>query len=82
MAGAAEEDGWMTLYWTIFIVLIALGFIGGESYALYTGKQTLSRYVWTLSKAWPPLPWVVGLMTGAIATHFWWGGIVCFAPVQ
>ena len=73
----------MTIYWTVFFVLFLLGFIGGEAYALYTGKTTLSRYVWTLSKAWPPLPWIVGLITGFVAAHFWWGGaLICYVPVQ
>jgi hypothetical protein len=72
----------MNIYWTVFIILILLGFIGGETYALCTNKQTLSRYVWTVSKSFPPLPWVVGVLVGFLACHFWWGGIVCFAPVQ
>ena len=72
----------MTIYWTVFFILFLLGFIGGEAYALYSGKQTLSRYVWTLSKAWPPLPLVVGVIAGFVFCHLWWGGIVCYAAVQ
>ena len=72
----------MTIYWTVFFILAIVGFIGGEGYALYTGKTTLSRYVWTLSKDWPPLPLVVGVNTGFVFCHFWWGGIVCYAAVQ
>ena len=72
----------MTLYWTVWLFVIVLTFATAEAYALWKGKQTLSRYVWTVSKAWPPFPYVAGFITGFLACHFWWGGIVCFAPVQ
>jgi hypothetical protein len=62
----------MTIYWTVFFILMVLGFAGGEAWAIWKGKQTLSRYVWDVSCDWPPLPWVVGVLTGAVATHFWW----------
>lgn len=60
---------------------IALTFAVGETYALMHGKTTLSRYVWNLSKAFPPFPWIVGVLVGFLACHFWWGGaLMCFAP--
>jgi hypothetical protein len=71
----------MFVIWTVWLILIILSFAGLEGYALMTNKTTLSRYVWTFSKAWPPFPWFVGFITGLLVTHFWWGGIVCFAPV-
>lgn len=70
----------MNIYWTVWLVAIALTFAAGETYALMTGHKTLSRWVWDISKAWPPFPWVVGVLMGFLACHFWWGGIVCFAP--
>lgn len=73
----------MTLYWTIYIVVIVLGgFAVGETYALMTNRMTLSRFVWTLSKAFPLLPFIVGFVIGVLAAHFWWGGIVSFEPVS
>jgi hypothetical protein len=72
----------MTIFWTIWLfALLPVSFAAAEGYALYTGKPTLSRYVWTLSKAWPPFPFVAGFLSGFLACHFWWGGIVCFSPV-
>ena len=71
----------MNLYWSIWLLGIVLTFAAGEGYALYTGRTTLSRYVWDLSAAFPPFPWIAGIMTGFLGAHFWWGGIVCFAPV-
>jgi hypothetical protein len=41
----------------------------------------MSRYIWTASKAFPPLGAFVGLVIGVLLCHFFWGGIVCFAPV-
>jgi hypothetical protein len=72
----------MTIVWTAFLGAIVGIFAALEGYALKTHRPTLSRYVWTLSKAFPPFPWIVGVIVGFLAAHFWWGGIVCFAPVQ
>ena len=71
----------MDLFWAGWVVVIAVSFGCFEAYALCTGRQTLSRTVWDFSAAWPPLPFVAGLVVGFLACHFWWGGIVCFAPV-
>lgn len=69
----------MTIYWAFFLIVILLMFIGGESYALAYGRQTLSRFVWDLSKSWPPLGWIMGLVTGFVAAHFFWGGsLICY----
>lgn len=72
----------MTLLWTMWLVLIALSFAAFETYALKRNKTTLSRYVWTVSKYFPLFPFLIGLLAGTLATHFWWGGIVCFSPVK
>jgi hypothetical protein len=45
-----------------------------EGYALSHGKTTLSRYTWDLTKAWPPLPLIVGAVIGFTTCHFFWGG--------
>lgn len=67
--------------WAIWVLGIAVTFAIGESWALYHNKPTLSRSVWTWSVAFPLLPFLAGLLAGGLAVHFWWGGIVCFAPV-
>lgn len=73
----------MSAYWTIWLfIALPVSFGLAEAYALWKGKTTLSRYVLTISKAWPPFPYVAGFITGFLACHFWWGGIVSFAPVQ
>ena len=71
----------MNIYWSIWLfVLLPLTFAGGEAYALHTGRTTLSRFIWNLSKAFPLFPFLAGLLTGGLAVHFWWGGVVSFAP--
>jgi hypothetical protein len=68
----------MEAYWAFWVVGIAVTFGIAEWWALKTNRATLSRTVWDFSKAWPPLPFVAGLLAGFLACHFWWGGIVCF----
>ena len=72
----------MSWYWSIWLfIALPVTFAAGEAYAIHTGRITLSRFIWNLSKAFPPFPWIVGVLVGFLACHFWWGGIVCFAPV-
>jgi len=70
----------MELFWWFWVLLIAVSFGAFEAFALRTGRATLSRTVWDTTKAWPPLPFIAGGVAGFLACHFWWGGIVCFAP--
>lgn len=71
----------MMWVWIGWLALLIASFAGFETFALKTNRTTLSRFVWIASKAWPPLPFVAGFVAGFLACHFWWGGIVCFAPV-
>lgn len=58
--------------WTIFIVGFVVIFAIIEGWAIATGGTTLSRYTWELSKSWPLMPFVLGLVSGGLAVHFWW----------
>lgn len=60
---------WVWVGWLIFLIV---SFAIFEGYAIKTGRQTLSRTVWIWSKAWPPLPFICGLIAGGLAVHFWW----------
>lgn len=68
--------------WTLWLIAIVVSFAVFEGTALATGGTTLSRYVWNLSAAFPPFPYIAGFITGFFACHFWWGGIVSFKPVN
>jgi hypothetical protein len=37
--------------------------------------------VWTASKAFPLLPFIVGFVIGVLACHFFWGGITSFESI-
>lgn len=62
----------MDWVWVTWILGIVVSFALLEGYALTHDRTTLSRFVWRLSKAWPPLPFVAGLLAGGLAVHFWW----------
>jgi hypothetical protein len=70
----------MEWVWTLWVLAIFVSFAIFEGWALMKNKSTLSRATWKLSKAWPPLPFVVGFLIGFLVCHFWWGGVVCFEP--
>lgn len=71
----------MKLFWAIWIFAIAATFACAEWFALAHGTTTLSRFVWDVTAAWPPLPFIAGFLAGFLCCHFWWGGIVSFKPV-
>lgn len=62
----------MTYYWTAVIVLPLIAFAIGETYAFKNNQLTLSRYVVNASRAWPLLPFVLGLILGGLGVHFFW----------
>lgn len=68
----------MNVYWVFWLAVLVAGFAVGEAYALAHNKTTLSRFVWNVTKAFPLLPFIAGLLAGGLAVHFWWGGAVCF----
>ena len=71
----------MTWVWAAWWIFLFVSFGVLESFALSTNRTTLSRWMWTASKAFPLLPFIVGLIVGVLAAHFFWGGITSFAPV-
>src|SRR5262245_25604984 len=76
-----KESPFMSWIWAGWIIFLIVSFAAFEAFAIATRRMTLSRFVWTASKNFPLLPFIAGLLAGGLAVHFWWGGIVCFAPV-
>jgi len=68
--------------WAIWLFVLVASFAVLEGWALKSNRMTLSRFVWTVTKAWPPLPFIAGFVAGFLACHFFWGGIVSFAPAS
>lgn len=54
--------------WLLALVWLALY----EWWALATNHQSLSRAMWLMTTAWPPLIFLIGLLVGGLAVHFWW----------
>lgn len=69
----------MAVAWAAWLLVVIVTFAAFETYALQTNRTTLSRFVWNATKAWPPLPFIVGLIIGFVCAHFWWGGsLICY----
>lgn len=62
----------MTTVWIIWFAFFVISFGFFEGWALAHNKKTLSRVVWDFTKAWPPLPFIFGLVAGGLAVHFFW----------
>lgn len=58
--------------WGVLIVAILSVIAILEAHAISKNKTTLSRYVWSATKAFPPLPFIVGLVVGFLGCHFFW----------
>ncbi len=65
------------MIWLAWTSAVAVSFAALETHAIVTKRPTLSRSVWTLSKAFPPFPAIFGLIVGFLACHFWWYGGYC-----
>jgi hypothetical protein len=35
-------------------------------------QNTLSRFIWTIGQKWPLSIWLMGMLAGSLATHFFW----------
>jgi hypothetical protein len=65
--------------WFGLIILCLAIILGYEAIALWTGRQTLSRYTVRGCRNYPLIPFVVGLIVGGLAVHFWlpWCPDIC-----
>jgi len=73
--------------WVISIILaIILSFAALEAYALKNHVPTFSRFVWEITVDHPAIivifVGVLGFVLGFLSCHFWWGGMISFAPVK
>lgn len=58
--------------WTLWLLAIVASFAVLEGYALKRGQLSLSRYTWTISKAWPMMIFILGFLAGGFAVHVFW----------
>jgi hypothetical protein len=64
----------MNTYWWIWTVIAIIAFIIGEKYAFDHGNRqnTLSRWIYDIGKTWPLSIFLMGMMIGGLAVHFFW----------
>ena len=64
----------MNTPWIIGILLAIAFFAYFEWRAFrYPERQnTLSRFIWTIGRTWPLSIFLMGMLCGALATHFFW----------
>ena len=58
--------------WTAWLLSLVVSFGVLEGTAIRRKESTLSRFVWELSKGWPPFPWAAGILVGFLGAHFFW----------
>lgn len=64
--------GEMSLVWLSWLLAGLVSFAAFETYAIKTGKPTLSLSTWNLFQAWPLIAVVFGMVFGGLAVHFFW----------
>jgi len=62
----------MSKVWTLWLCGSLAAFTVFETYALRTGNETLSAFVRKISAEWPPIVFLLGMIVGGLAVHFWW----------
>jgi hypothetical protein len=64
-----RREDWI---WLAYLAAVAGTFGALEARALRHRHDTLSAFVWRLSRAWPPFGTLLGLGIGGLITHFEW----------
>jgi phage shock protein PspC (stress-responsive transcriptional regulator) len=58
--------------WVAYLAVVFAAFGVLEGIAMRYGHDTLSAWVWRVTAAWPPFGWLVGVVVGFLAAHFFW----------
>ena len=64
-----ERRDWV---WIIYLASVAGAFGVLEARALQNKHDSLSAFVWRVSKGWPSFGWVMGIAVGFLGAHFTW----------
>jgi hypothetical protein len=64
-----RREDWI---WLAYLAAVAGTFGVLEARALNRKHDTLSAFVWRLSRGWPPFGWTLGLAVGGLGFHFFW----------
>lgn len=66
------ERGWVK--WVVWLIALVVSFGVIEGLSLHDNTSTLSRFVWDLTAAFPPMGYIAGFVAGFLCDHFWWMG--------
>ena len=67
-----DNRSWMKWYWPAMALVWIVSFAIPEYIALAHNGMSLSEWVWRAEAAWPMLGWVMGVLAGGLAVHFFW----------
>jgi hypothetical protein len=66
------KRGWMK--WAVWLFFLIVSFAIMEGASIKHDTSTLSRFVWDLTAAFPPIQYIAGFLAGFLCCHFWWLG--------
>lgn len=67
----ASRQDWI---WLAYLAQVAGTFGVLEARALNRKHDTLSAFVWRVTRGWPPFGWTIGIAVGFLGAHFFWPG--------
>ena len=63
-----------SIKWAFWLFFLVMSFAVMEAWSLHDNTSTLSRFVWNVTAAFPPTPFIAGFLAGFLCCHFWWMG--------
>lgn len=72
MLMAMKKNSTQDWIWVAYLLAVFGAFGVLEGRALTREHDTLSRFVWRVTRAWPPFGWLVGGTVGFLGAHFFW----------
>lgn len=60
--------------WIVWLLFLVISFAIMEGMSIHDNTSTLSRFVWNLTAAFPPIMYIAGFLAGFLCCHFWWLG--------
>ncbi len=68
----AMPDKRFPIWWTIYLIVVVVGFVVLEGLALFLNDTTLSRYTWEINQSWPLFYPMLAMIFGVVICHFCW----------
>ena len=63
-----------SMKWIVWLFFLVVSFAIMEGMSIHDDTSTLSRFVWNLTAAFPPIMYIAGFLAGFLCCHFWWMG--------